>query len=299
MEIRVLKYFLAVAREESISGAAELLHITQPTLSRQLMELEEELGVKLLDRGRKNRKIVLTDEGMLLKRYAQEIVSLTDKTLAEFSVSSETVEGDIYIGGGETRAMRLIAKTAKKLQNDYPYIRYHLFSGNSDDVAERLDKGLLDIGIFIGAADLEKYDYIRLPLTDTWGLVMRKDHELAAKEYITIRDLERIPLIISRQSMFSGEFSGWSGLSLDKLNVVATYNLIYSASLMVEEGFGCALCLEGLVNTSAESELCFKPLEPRLKTHLYAVRKKYQVHSKATQLFLERLQQEFQNIEAL
>ena len=294
MEIRVLRYFLAVAREESISGAAENLHITQPTLSRQLMELEEELGTKLFNRGKKNRKVTLTDEGMRLRRRAEEIVTLTDKTQAEFNSADETISGEIYIGGGETDAMRLIARTAKKLQSSHPHIKYHLFSGNADDVAERLDKGLLDFGIFIEPANMEKYDYIRLPATDTWGLLMRRDSPLAQKESIKAEDLRNIPLITSRQSMVRNVLSGWSGRDFDKLNIAATYNLVYNASLMVAEGFGYALCLDRLVNTATSSELCFKPLEPHLEAYLDIVWKKYQMPSKAAEKFLSQLQKEFQ-----
>ena len=184
MEIRVLRYFLAVAREESISAAADFLHITQPTLSRQLIELEEELGVTLLNRNRKHRRITLTEKGMLLRRRAEEIVALADRTIAEINTSDESISGDVYIGGGETYAIRLIAKTLKQLQQDYPQIRYHLFSGNADDVTKRLDKGLLDVGVFIGSANLERYNYFRLPLVDSWGLLMRKDHPLAQQEYM-------------------------------------------------------------------------------------------------------------------
>lgn len=294
MEIRVLRYFLAVAREESISGAAENLHITQPTLSRQLMELEEELGTKLFNRGKKNRKVTLTDEGMRLRRRAEEIVTLTDKTQAEFNSADETISGEIYIGGGETDAMHLIARTAKKLQSSHPHIKYHLFSGNADDVAERLDKGLLDFGIFIEPANMEKYDYIRLPATDTWGLLMRRDSPLAQKESIKAEDLRNIPLITSRQSMVRNVLSGWSGRDFDKLNIAATYNLVYNASLMVSEGFGYALCLDRLVNTAADSELCFKPLEPHLEAYLDIAWKKYQMPSKAAEKFLSQLQKEFQ-----
>ena len=290
MDIRVLRYFLAVAREESISGAAEALHLTQPTLSRQLMDLEEELGVKLLNRGKKNRHVTLTEEGLMLRKRAEEIVTLTDKTIAEFGTSNEVVSGDIYIGGGETNAMRLIARICKKLQSDYPLIRYHLFSGNADDVAERLDKGLLDFGLFIGAANMEKYNYLRLPDTDTWGLLMRKDSPLASKESIHAEDLENIPLIVSRQPMVHNELSGWSGRDFDKFNIVATYNLVYNASLMVDEGFGYALCLDKLVYSADGSSLCFRPLEPKLETHLDIAWKKYQVFSKAAEKFLEALQ---------
>lgn len=292
MDIRILRYFLAVVREESISGAAESLHLTQPTLSRQLMELEEELGVKLLNRGKKNRRVTLTEEGMLLRRRAEEIVALTDKTISELGTSQDIVTGDVFIGGGETNAMRLIAKISKKLQPKYPLIRYHLFSGNADDVAERLDKGLLDFGLFIEPANMERYNYLRLPETDTWGLLMRKDSPLAGKERILAEDLESIPLIVSRQSMVHNELSGWSGSNFDKLNIVATYNLIYNASLMVDEGLGYALCLDRLVFSADNNNFCFRPLEPKLEAHLNIAWKKYQVFSKAAEKFLEALQDE-------
>ena len=292
MDIRILRYFLAVVREESISAAAESLHLTQPTLSRQLMDLEEELGVKLLNRGKKNQRIALTEKGMLLRRRAEEIVALTDKTISEFDVSHDVVSGDIYIGGGESNAMRLIARVSKKLQSQYPLIRYHLYSGNADDVAERLDKGLLDFGVFIGTTNMERYNYLRLPDTDTWGLLMREDSPLAGKESIRSEDLENIPLIVSRQSMVHNELSGWSGRDFDKLNIVATYNLVYNASLMVDEGFGYALCLDRLVYSADNNNFCFRPLEPRLETHLDIAWKKYQVFSKAAEKFLETLQAE-------
>lgn len=292
MDIRILRYFLAVVREESISGAAEFLHITQPTLSRQLMDLEEELGVKLLNRGKKNQRVTLTEEGMLLRRRAEEIVALTDKTVSEFDTSQDIVSGDIYIGGGETNAMRLIARIGKKLQAQYPLIRYHLFSGNADDVAERLDKGLLDFGLFIEPANMERYNYLRLPVTDTWGLLMRKDSPLADKKSIRTEDLENLPLIVSRQSMVGNELAGWSGRDFDNLNIVATYNLIYNASLMVDEGFGYALCLDRLVFSAENNNFCFRPLEPGLEAHLSIAWKKYQVFSKAAEKFLEALQEE-------
>lgn len=291
MDIRVLRYFLAVVQEESISGAAKALHLTQPTLSRQLMDLEEELGVKLLNRSKKNRRVTLTEEGMLLRRRAEEIVALADKTISEFDTSQE-ISGDVYIGGGETDAMRFIAKIGKKLQERYPLIRYHLFSGNADDVAERLDKGLLDFGLFIEPANMERYNYLRLPHTDTWGLLMRKDSSLANRESIRANDLENIPLIVSRQSMVHNELSGWSGRDIEKLNIVATYNLIYNASLMVDEGFGYALCLDRLVFAADNNNFCFRPLEPRLEAHLDIAWKKHQAFSKAAEKFLEEMQKE-------
>lgn len=290
MEIRVLRYFLAVAREESISRAAEYLHITQPTLSRQLMDLEKELGARLLIRGKRNRRIMLTEEGMLLRRRAEEIVELADKTEAEFLAGDEMISGEIYIGGGETDAMHIIARTAKEIQETYPDIRYHLFSGNADDVTERLDKGLLDFGILIGTADVEKYDYIRLPFTDTWGVLMRRDSPLASHDSIRPEDLSDLPILGSRQAVMRNELSGWYGSDFERLNIVMTYNLIYNAAIMVKEGLGYALCLDRLINTTGDSDLCFRPLEPRLEAPLALVWKKYQIFSRASQKFFECLQ---------
>lgn len=290
MELRVLRYFLAVAREESISGAAEALHVTQPTLSRQMMELEEELGKTLFLRGK--RKISLTEEGMFLRKRAQEIVTLVEKTESEFSAAEETISGDVYIGGGETDAMRLIARAAHRLQSAYPHIAYHLFSGNAEDVTERLDRGLVDFGVFIEPADLSKYDFIKLPVTDIWGVLMRKDSPLAARPTIRPQDLPGLPLLASNQHLVKNEFSGWFGEGYEKLNIITTYNLLYNASIMVEEGMGYALCLDKIVRTSGDSPLCFRPLEPKLEVGLHIAWKKYQFFSKAAEKFLECLQRE-------
>ena len=290
MELRVLRYFLAVAKEESITAASETLHVTQPTLSRQHMELEEEFGKKLFIRG--NRKITLTDEGILLRKRAEEIVELVEKTETEITASDEIINGDIYIGGGETDAMRIIAHIVKKLQEKYPQVKYHLFSGNADDVTERLDRGLLDFGVVIEPANIQKYDYLKLPATDTWGVLMRKDSPLAQNTVIKPKDLHNIPLLCSRQSMVGKGISQWIGKDFEKLNTVATYNLVYNASLMVEEGIGYALSLDKLVNTTGNSALCFKPLEPKLEVGLNIVWKKSQVFSKAAKKFLEMLESE-------
>lgn len=291
MEIRLLKYFLAVAREENITAAAESLHITQPTLSKQLMELEDELGKKLFIRGK--RKITLTEDGILLRKRAGEIVDLLEKTQAELkNLDNEVISGDIYIGAGETEGMRIIAKLSNKLQKKYPNIHYHLFSGNSEDVIEKLDKGLIDFGVLIEPTDIKKYGYVKLPVYDTWGVLMRKDSDLAKKDYIEPNDLLNIPLLCSRQALANNEFSIWFGDNTEKLNVVATYNLIYNASLYVEEGFGYAVTLDKLINLTDDSNLCFKPIIPNLKANLVIVWKKYQVFSKAAQIFLDELQKE-------
>ena len=289
MEIRVLKYFLAIAQEESISKAAEVLHITQPTLSRQIMDLEVELKTKLLVRGKRNKKILLTEDGKLLKSRAQEIVELANKTEAEFLVDEKDISGDVYIGGGESDAMRIVAKTAKKLSKKYPNIKYHLYSGNGEDVTEKLNKGLLDFGLFIEPIDKKEYGFIQLPQNDRWGLLMKKDSPLASKDYIVPADLIDLPILTSRQYLVKNLISGWLGYDFDKLNVVGTYNLLFNASIMVEEGFGYALCIDKLINLSGDSNLCFKPLRPKLEVGVLIAWKKNQVLSKCAKLFLEHL----------
>lgn len=293
MEFRVLQYFLAIAREETISGAANRLHITQPTLSRQMKELEDELGKQLFIRG--NRKITLTEEGMLLRHRGEEIVSLVEKTEQELMLSDATISGDIYIGSGETEGMRLIAKVIRKCQKEYPKIRFHLYSGNAQDVADRIEKGLLDFGILIEPADISKYDFIKLPTKDVWGVLMRKDSPLATLDKITANDIKSLPIICSNQEMVKNELSGLLGIDFDKLNIVATYNLIYNASLLVEEGNGYALGLDQLINTTGNSSLCFKPLEPCLEVGLTLVWKKYQIFSRASEIFLMMIRSELKN----
>lgn len=290
MEIRVLKYFLALAREQNITSAAEVLHITQPTLSRQLKELEDEIGKTLFIRGK--RKITLTEDGRLFRKRAEEIVELVNKTKFEFSTPSDEIAGEISIGSGETIGMRLIAKTIKNLNYNYPNIRYNLFSGNAEDVTEKLDKGLLDFGLLIEPVDVTKYEYIRLPLKDTWGLVMRKDNPLAQKEYIVPDDLVDISLICSRQILEKSNLTKWLGNDFNKLNIISTYNLIFNAALMVDEGIGCAITLDKLVNTGVDSNLCFIPLKNSKHSDLIFVWKKYQVFSKAAESFLDELQKE-------
>lgn len=289
MELRVLRYFLAVAKEESFSGAAKAVYVTQPTLSRQIMDLEKELGVTLFNRGKKNKRVSLTEAGMRLRKRAEEIVELAEKTEHEFAAPEDALSGEVYIGGGETDGMRLIARAARALQRESPLVRYHLFSGNAEDVTERLDKGLLDFGVLVGTAGVEKYNYIQLPVADTWGVLMRKDHPLAKKRFIRPADLADVPLLASRQAVAYNETAGWFGPGFKKLKLVGTYNLVYNAALLVEAGVGCALSLDKLVNTSKTSQLCFKPLEPRLEARLYVVWKKSQVFSKAAEKFLERL----------
>lgn len=292
MEIRLLRYFLAVAQEESISKAADILHITQPTLSRQLMDLEKELNTKLLIRGKRNKKITLTEDGKLLKSRAQEIIELTNKTESEFLFGDKNISGDIFIGGGETDAIRVIARTIKRLSLEYPNIKYHFYSGNGEDVTEKLNKGLLDFGVFIEPIDKKEYGFIQLPQNDTWGILMRKDSDLAKKEFIESEDLINIPLFSSRQYLVKNLISGWLGFDFEKLNIIGSYNLLYNASMMVEEGLGYALCIDKLINISGDSKLCFKPLKPKLEAGILVAWNKNQPLSKIAKLFIQKLQEE-------
>ena len=288
MELRVLQYFLAVAREQNISAAAQSLHLTQPTLSRQLRELEEELGKQLMIRG--NRKITLTEEGMLLRKRAEEILDLVGRTEKEIAQSDETVSGDLYIGTGETDGVRQIAKTAHQLQESHPGIRFHIVSGDAVDVCERLDKGLLDFGVLLGDMDKTKYNFLELPMKDTWGVLMQRSSPLAEKTAVSPQDLWDKPLILSRQVDNKGELYRWLRKEPTELHTVATYNLIYNASLMVDEGMGYAFTLDKLVNTTG-SDLCFRPLKPKLELGMYLVWKKSQIFSRAMELFLELIRE--------
>ena len=289
MELRVLHYFLAVAREQSISAAAESLHLSQPTLSTQLKALEEELGKQLLIRGTKgSRKVVLTDEGMILRKRAEEILSLVKRTEDEISRADEAIVGDVYIGAGETDIVRFFARTAKELQRDYPDIHYHISSGNAEYVLEYLDKGLIDFGLLFGTVDTQKYESLPLPTRDIWGVLMRRDSPLAEKAGICPEDLWDKPLILSHQRGDAQYLSQWMKKDPAALRVVATYNLVYNASLLVDEGLGYALCLDKLIHTEG-SGLCFRPLDPPLEAASCIVWKKYQIFSKAAEAFLRSL----------
>lgn len=291
MEIRVLKYFLAVAKEESISKAAESIHITQPTLSRQLMELEQELQTKLLIRGKRNKKVTLTDDGKLLRARAQEIVDLANKTESEFLFDDENISGEVFIGGGETDSIRVVGKAIKELTREYPNIKYHFFSGNGEDVTEKLNKGLIDFGVFIEPIDKKEYGFIQFKQKETWGLLMPKNSPLSAKEYITPQDLLNIPILTSRQYLVKNLLSGWLGYNYEKLNVIGTYNLLYNASIMVEEGVGYALCIDKLINLTGDSRLCFRPLQPSLEAGILIAWKKNLPLSKSSRIFLNKLQE--------
>lgn len=288
MELRVLQYFLAVAREQSISGAAESLHLSQPTLSRQLKEMEEELGKQLLIRG--NRRITLTEEGMILRKRAEEIVELVKKAENEISMSESVIAGDITVGAGETDGIRFLIRAADSLQKEYPLIHFHIVSGDIVTVLEDLDRGLIDFGLIFGEVDTTKYEHISVPYSDVWGVLMRRDSPLAEKEFVSAEDLIDKPLIISRQAFQKREFHDFFPCGTEKLNIAATYNLLFNGSIMVEEGMGYAICFDNIINVSGESELCFRPLQPQITASMSIVWKKYQVTTKAIEKFLQRLQ---------
>lgn len=289
MELRVLRYFLAVTKSESVSGAAELLNITQPTLSRQLVDLENELGVTLFQRGRRNHKVTLTEAGTFLRKHAEEIVLLADKTKAAFTASGDSVTGDIYLCAGETDAVRLLARAAKKLQKRCPQIHYHISSGDSEDVEAQLDKGLADFGILLGVVDRNRYEAQALPFGDRWGVLARRDDPLAQLESIRPKDLYGKPLILSRQTVSDGQILRWLNKPKEELNIVATYSLAYNAALMTAEGIGYTLTLDKLIGNV---DLCFRPLENSPELPIYLVWKKYQAFSRAANLFLNQFRQE-------
>ena len=293
IETRLLQYFLAVAEEQSITRAADYLHITQPTLSKQMMELEASLGKQLLIRGKK--KITLTDDGAYLRSRAQEIISLMEKTEASFRESEQVITGDVYIGCGEHRSSFPIIQMIKTIREEYPDIHFHFFSGNADAITEKLDKGLLDMGFLLEPEINPRYDYQKLPLYETWGVLTRKDSKLANRDSITFKELSDLPLIMPSQTSNSNRITTFFEDTLSSPHMVASYNLIYNAGLMVEAGIGYALCIDDLINTEGDHPLTFVPLTPPLQSNVYLFTKKYQVFSKATKLFLDRLQEDFLN----
>lgn len=289
MELRVLQYFLAVTREQSISGAAESLHLSQPTLSRQLKDLEDELGKQLFIRG--NRKITLTEEGMILRKRAEEVIDLISKTEHEISITNDVIAGDVYIGAGETDAVRYLARAARELQKEYPDVHYHISSGDTTDVLESLDKGLIDFGLLFGTVDTSKYEYLSFPVFDSYGILMRKDSPLAGKEKICPEDLWDKPLMFNRNTRDGDILTSWLKKSRSEIQVISTYNLLFNASLMVEEGLGYAFAFDKIINVSGNNNLCFRPLDPPLRAGMSLIWKKYQFFPKAAQKFLAKFQQ--------
>ena len=286
MELRVLRYFVEAAKEESMTSAAAKLHVTQPTLSKQIKELEEELGQKLFVRG--NYNIHLTTEGEILYKRALDILDMVDLTTSEFAAMNEFNGGNLYLGCAESDGITLLAKAAKRLREDYENLHFHLYSGNSEMVGERLDKGLLDFAVVVQNIDLSKYSYLDLPVKDTWGLIMRKDGPMVSKAAIAIEDLIHLPLIVSRHGA-TNEMPEWLQKNYDRLNIVATYDLIFNASILVKEGLGYALGFDKLVNTGADSILCFRPIVPAITSPMRLIWRKEQRLSRAAELFLQEV----------
>lgn len=294
MELRVLNYFLTVAREESFSRAAEKLHLSQPTLSRQLKDLEDEFGKQLLIR--EPRRILLTDDGQLLRRRAEEILSLVEKTAGELMSSNEEISGDIRIGAGESVHFGLIMEAARQLQKQHPQIRFHIVTGDGSTTMTRLERGLIDFAFVYGRLDPAKYQELPLPVRDQWVLFLRRDDKLAQQKNITATDLWERPLLFSRQALSPSthgeELFNWLQKPVNELHVAGSYTLLYNATLMVKEGLGYAISFAKLINTTG-TDLCTRPLEPPIYTEPSLAWQKNQIFSKASQLFLQTLQKKF------
>ena len=287
MELRVLRYFLTVAREESINRAAEVLHITQPTLSRQLSQLEDEVGVRLFHRGA--RRITLTNEGILLRRRAEEILALVDKTERELIEQEMLVEGRIVIGSGELAAVQELPDMIASFQEKYPLVTYDIFTGTADLVKEQMEKGLIDIGVLLEPIDMEKFDFIRLAEKERWVVLMRPDDPLAEKETVSAKDLEGLPLILPRRTNVQNELSSWFGDSFRKKNILFTSNLSTNSAIMVQKGLAYSLVIEGAVPFWDKNKIAYRPLSPLLTANSVLAWKKQQPFSLAATKFIEHI----------
>ncbi len=291
MELRTMRYFLAVAREENMTHAAQLLHVTQPTLSKQLKSLEDDLGKKLFLRH--SFSIQLTEEGILLRKRAEDLVNMADKIAAEFLALDDIVGGDIYFGLAESYQIRYLAAGIKELKNSYPNLHYHITSGDTEQVTEKLDKGILDFAVLAEEPDTTKYNYLTFPEADVWGVIMPEDCPLAQKEGVKVDDLIGLPLFGSEQS-WSRDIPKWCGSRMDELHLEGSFRLAYNGSLFVKEGLGYLITLSNLVDTSPGSGLVFRPLAPKLDANIFLIWKKYQVFTPIAERLLERLKKRFE-----
>lgn len=289
MELRVLKYFLTVADEGNITRAADILHVTQPTLSRQLMELEDELGTVLLIRGK--RSVTLTDEGFLFKQQAETIVSLADKLEHTFTDQKDVICGTIRIGATEAVGGRILAAYMKEFRGKYPDVQFDLYNGMADNIKEMVEHGLLDMGLVMEPIDTAKFEYIRLPQKETWGILIRKDHELAEKESINVEDIKQYPLIMPGRENAKNQILHWMRCEESALNIPAYYNILSNAALLVEAGMGCAVCLDGALSIHADPEICFRKIFPTQVTRSVILWKKNHLFSHAASLFLQTIQE--------
>lgn len=286
MEIRTLRYFLAVAREENMTRAAEMLHVTQPTLSKQLKSLEDELGKKLFTRH--SFSIRLTDAGMLLRSRAEDLVRMADKIEAEFVSLDEVTGGDLYLGLAESYQISLLARDIHTFKKNYPGLKYHITSGDTEQVSEKLDKGLLDFAVLAEIPNAAKYESLVFPEVDVWGIVMPLDAPLAKKKAVDVDDLIGLPLFCSSQG-WEKDIPRWAKDKMDKLRLEGSFRLSYNASLFAREHLGYLLTFDKLIDTSADSGLVFRPLTPRLETNLYLIWKKYQNFSPIAERFLKHM----------
>lgn len=283
MEIRLLQYFLTVVREENISRAAEVLHVTQPTLSRQMSQLEEELGVQLFIRG---RHLALTDAGIMLRHRAEEVVTLMEKIESEFEEKNE-VAGIISIGSGGLDAMNALLPVMEMFRQNYPKVRFQIHTNSADYIKERLNQGLLDFGLLLEPIDITKYDYIRMKEKEIWGLLLHRDHPLAAKEYITKEDLLGQPLITADRLSVQKELENWFGDELSSLDIFATYNIITNVATLVDSKIASALAIKGAVYLFGNDRLVFRPLYPELAMTSVLAWKKFHPGFGAAGKFLE------------
>ena len=287
MELRTLRYFLAAAQEENMTRASEILHVTQPTLSRQIMDLERELGVTLMLRGKNG--LTLTDDGRFFRQRAQEIVELTDRLEKDIAGQKKDISGMVVIGASEVGGSQTLAKLIKEFSEKYPAVQFTLYNETVDNIKERLDKGLVDIGLLLEPADVTKYDYVRLDRQDTWGLLMRDDHPLADKESLTVEDVASCPLLLPLRENIRAEILHWLGREENELRIPLFFTLLSNAALMVAEGLGCAFCMDGALAIRSDPILRFIPLEPRHMTHSVLVWKKNKLFSPAASLFIQEI----------
>lgn len=287
MELRTLRYFLAAAQEENITKAADILHVTQPTLSRQMMDLERELGVTLMLRGKNG--LTLTDDGIFFRQRAQEIVELADRLEKSFVERQNNISGMVVIGASETVGSQTLARLIKEFTGKYPAVQFTLYNETVDNIKDRLDKGLVDIGLLLEPVDVTKFDYVRLSQQDTWGLLVRDDHPLTEKESLTADDVAPYPLILPLRDNIRVEIIHWLGRDEKELTIPLFYTLLSNAALMVAEGLGCAFCMDGALTIRSDPRLRFIPLEPRRVTHSVLVWKKNKIFSPATSLFIQEI----------
>ena len=292
MEIRTLRYFLAVAREENMSRAAEVLHVTQPTLSKALRSLEDELGKKLFTRH--SFSIRLTEEGVLLRNRAEDLISMADRIEKEFVALDDITGGDLYLGLAESYQISFLAREIHRFKLAYPGLRYHITSGDTEQVAEKLDKGLLDFAVLAEPPDASKYKFLCFPESDLWGLIMPSDTPLAKKKAIHVDDLIGLPLFCSRQS-WEKDIPRWAGKKMNLLHLEGSFRLSYNASLFAKEHLGYLLTFDRLISTSPDSGLVFRPLTPKLETKLFLIWKRYQTFSPIAERFLRQIQASFSN----